>query len=126
MVNVCQCCGHPLPDNDVLLELTLMQRRIYLELQRAGKRGLTRSELVDRLYVGDANGGPLTAKNGLSVQRGRMEGILRTHQLKITSTRGADALWRLTVITGGDHDGTGAVHSRGGVAARVADASDGR
>jgi DNA-binding response OmpR family regulator len=97
-VKVCECCGHPLPDIEVQLELTNHQSRIYVALQKAGKRGLTLDQLLEKVYRDDADGGPLTAKMSLQVARRRMQSRLAKFGLQITHTMGHGSYWRLETL----------------------------
>lgn len=103
MVKVCECCGHPVVDHAVYLELTGIQRRIMESLHAAGSRGLTIDRLLHEVYAFDPNGGPLSGKNGLSVQRIRMQKILEKHGLMIKANyphgRATASIWRLASIT---------------------------
>jgi len=134
VVKVCQCCGHPTFGMEVLSEVTDMQRRMLEALQAAGRCGLTRDEMVNEVYAFDPDGGPLTARNSLSVQRNKLRTTLRRHALAIVSfgPRHARIRWRLESITeqritlksGENNDETRAVNPRSGVAAHLAHARD--
>ena len=68
---ICDCCGHPLPDDGPESALTPMQRRLFRILKIAGQRGVSGPELVDLLYQEDANGGP-DSLSIVSVMRSNM------------------------------------------------------
>ncbi len=95
MVTVCECCGHPLPSLEVQLELTRRQRDIFAALQKAGVAGITVSQLVDKIYSHDPDGGPDTAENVIHVQRWKMKDRLAKYGMQITTTKGHGSLWRL-------------------------------
>jgi hypothetical protein len=97
MVTVCQHCGHPLPEAEVLLDLTISQRRIYQVVKSAGQAGICRRDIFDAVYRDDPNGGP-DSLNVINVQKTKMKRRLAKHGLKIESTMGWDAKWRLEKI----------------------------
>ena len=69
-VEVCSCCGHPLPASGARASLTPMQRRMFDVVLRSGTAGITAPEIMNRLYEDDPDGGaenqnivPVMAKN---------------------------------------------------------------
>jgi hypothetical protein len=95
MVSVACCdkCGHPLPDLEVMVDLTRRQQQLFLVLQRAGRRGVLYRDIMDAIYV---DGLPST--NILSVMKHNMQPRLRRHGMKITVRTGPNSLWRLEAI----------------------------
>lgn len=98
-VPVCECCGHPLPTLEVQLELTRAQRIIFAAVQRAGAAGIPFRALITNLYREHADGGPLTAPNAVQVQRHKMQPKLAEFGLRIVSSGGHDARWRLEKLS---------------------------
>lgn len=96
MVSVCEKCGHPLPSLEVQLDLTKPQRRIFNALQRAGQAGLTRDQIIEKVYTDDPNGGPLTALNSICVQRWKMNKKMKPFGLFIKTTKGKPSYWSLS------------------------------
>jgi hypothetical protein len=96
-VKVCACCGHPLPVYDTLKGLTPSQQRIFELVEKAGQAGVSRRELMDKIYGGNPNGGP-SSPNVLNVQKTKMQIVLQSRGLKITSEGGHYARWRLEKI----------------------------
>lgn len=95
MVECCEKCGHPLNDFEVQIGLTPRQRDIFRALQKAGRRGLTISQLVEKVYGNDPDGGPLSAANVMHVSNIKMRKKLAKFGFKITSNGGHGAIWRL-------------------------------
>jgi hypothetical protein len=95
MVKVCECCGHPLPTLEVQLGLTPRQRDIFNALQKAGQRGLGMEELIHKVYLQEADGGPVTVSNVMCVQKIKMKDKLAAFGMQITSTLGHGAIWKL-------------------------------
>lgn len=94
MVKVCECCGHPLPEYEIIMDLTRMQQRLFQIVQRAGRAGVTSDVIMDRLYDGK---GP-DSTNILNVMKVKLQPKLQKHRMKITVRRGPGALWRLESI----------------------------
>ncbi len=94
---ICECCGHPLPDRHARLGLTRGQLRIFQIVEKAGTAGITRHDLMDKVYANDINGGP-DSQNVLNVQKTKMNLRLLKHGLRIASTGGHYTLWRLEKI----------------------------
>jgi hypothetical protein len=97
MTTVCKCCGHPLPESNAALGLTRGQQRLFQFVEKAGRAGITRHDLMDRMYANDPNGGP-DSLNVLNVQKTNMNRRLLKHGLKITTSRGHYSMWRLEKI----------------------------
>jgi len=95
-MKVCECCGHPLPEMEVMLDLTRMQQKLFVMLKNAGQAGLLSSAIHERLYVNE-NDTP-DSVNILSVMKQNMQPRLQKHGLKIAVRRGPSALWRLEAI----------------------------
>lgn len=92
---VCECCGHPLPELEVMLGLTASQQKMFVIIKRAGRAGIDRDGLMECLY---ANRCAPDSSNILSVMKLKMLPPLRKHGLKITSRPGPGAVWRLEAI----------------------------
>ena len=93
-MKACECCGHPVVEYDTLRGLTPAQQRIFNIVEKAGQAGITRKQLFDAMYSDDPNGGP-DNPNVLNVQRVKMQYALEKHGLKITTTGGHYATWRI-------------------------------
>lgn len=93
---LCKCCGHPVPVDDVAATLTGKARKLYEIIEAAGRVGITRDRAAGLLYADDPDGGPLT--HPISQWKWIVNGIIRTHGLEITSTRGPAAVYRLEAI----------------------------
>lgn len=91
----CECCGHPLPDLEVMLDLTHMQQKLFLIVKRAGRAGIDADSILECLY---ANCNVPDSGNILSVMKQAMIHPLRKHGLRITSRRGPGSMWRLETI----------------------------
>jgi hypothetical protein len=94
-VRVCECCGHPLPELEVMLDLTHMQQKLFVIIKRAGRAGIDADTIFEALY---ANECAPDSVNILSVMKQGMIPKLQKHGLKLTSRRGPGALWRLEAI----------------------------
>jgi hypothetical protein len=68
-------------------------------LQRAGRAGLPLGELINRLYSDHPDGGPLSALNGVCVQRLHMQPKLAKFGMTITTSRGHGSIWRLETLS---------------------------
>lgn len=93
---ICECCGHPLPEMEILLDLTPMQQKLFVLIQRAGQAGILASAIHERLYVNEDDTPDST--NILSVMKQSMQLRLQKHGIKIAVRRGPSALWRLETI----------------------------
>ena len=96
-VRTCECCGHPLPEYEAILDLTSKQQKLFAILHKAGRAGIAAEGIMERLYGDDANGGPESA-NILTVMKFAMQHKLQKHGMKITCRRGPGSLWRLEAI----------------------------
>ena len=94
-VRTCECCGHPLPKYEVLIDLTPKQQRLFQIVHRAGRAGINYNGIVDMLYA-DKDGGP--SRNILSVMKVRMQPKLAKHGLKLVCRTGPDSHWRVEAI----------------------------
>ncbi|MEY9506948.1 hypothetical protein ABIE87_006506 [Bradyrhizobium diazoefficiens] len=111
-LEVCECCGHPLPTLEVQLELTPRQRAIFGVLQKAGRAGIPLSLLVERLYSDHPDGGPLSALNGVCVQRQHMQSKLAKFGMTITTSKGHGSIWRLEELLKTErHNGVETAHA---------------
>ena len=98
MVKVCECCGHPVIDRVMFLELTHMQQKLFEAVEKSGQAGIGRREIFDHLYGTDPNGGP-DSLNIINVQKARMKPVLAKYGLKMTTVTGGHyACWRLEKI----------------------------
>jgi hypothetical protein len=94
-VRTCECCGHPLPNDEVELALPHVKRRIFQAVKRAGRRGASIDMIMDYVYGDDPSGGP-ESTNVLHVHRGKMQPTLAKFGLKLTVDRpGPGASWTL-------------------------------
>ncbi len=89
MVKICECCGHPLPELEIAEYLTRQQTLILIALKKAGRVGLTLSQVVDKLHGHDPDGGPEFAAQSVRVQVSKLRFILKPHGLTIFSAKNA-------------------------------------
>ena len=94
-MKICHACGHPLPEMEVLLDLTRMQQKFFVIVQRAGRAGITANTIIDTLYDGD--NGPCS-RNILHVMKSHMQPMLHKHKLKLTCRTGPNSRWRVEAI----------------------------
>jgi hypothetical protein len=80
---------------EVLLDLTKMQQKFFVIVQRAGRAGITSDTIIDSLYDGET--GPCS-RNILHVMKSHMQPKLHKHKLKMTTRTGPNARWRVDVI----------------------------
>lgn len=92
----CECCGRPIPEIEVMAELTRTQGRILLILDKAGTAGIHLAKLTDKLYEDDPDGGPLNAVSCIRTMRSKMEPVLKKFGMKIATQRGGN--WKLDVL----------------------------
>jgi hypothetical protein len=97
VVKVCECCGHPVPPDDIDAELTPTQRRVYHAVKRAGTMGITNPELMEKVYVDDPDGGPENT-NIIAVMMKRVRLVLASRGLTIRSTGGPGSRYYLELI----------------------------
>ena len=97
---VCHCCGFPLADDELAWLFTRTQLKIYLAVARAGRAGKSIEALVDRVYGDRPDGGPLYARNCMSVLiHQKINPKLAPHGLKITAGRGREGVpYRLVTL----------------------------
>lgn len=94
----CKYCGHPIHNENLERDLTPHQRNFYNILQKAGSAGLQAQDIADRLWAHDPNGGPVWARNCVSVMKRRINTKLRKHKIQVVTTVGAGHYYRLEVI----------------------------
>ena len=95
MVKVCECCGQPLPPDEVEVALPYIKRRIYQAVKKSGRRGITIASIMHFVYGDAPNGGP-ESDNVLHVHRGKMQPILARFGLRIgTDHRAVETRWML-------------------------------
>ncbi len=92
-VTCCDKCGHPLPDLEVMVDLTRRQQQLFLVLQRAGRRGVLYRDIMDAIYPDE-----LPSTKILSVMKHNMQPRLQRHGMKIVVRTGPNSLWRLEAI----------------------------
>jgi len=96
-VYACPYCNHPFAEAGIRDKLTPQQVRIFDAVEAAGQAGITRSELLAKIYFDRPEGGSEN-RGLLSVQKTLMGPALTHFGLKITSSYGHDARWRLMAI----------------------------
>ena len=89
MVKVCKECGHPLPELEVMMNLTRQQGKVFMALYKAGQRGLNTEQLLDKVYEDSPSGGPLTAEDSVRCCLSKMQHLLKPHGLRIKAYRNA-------------------------------------
>lgn len=95
----CPCCGtevsEPIYVAKKLFHLSPKQSRL-LRILKSAPEGLTNSEVMDRLYINDADGGPISS-NVISVMKANINKklIKAGMTIRIESTMGAHAIYRL-------------------------------
>jgi hypothetical protein len=104
-VRICQCCGFPLAQDEVAWLFRGKQRRIFEALARAGNAGLSREQLLDRVYWDDPEGGPLTARGVIAVMIcQQMNPKLEPFGLQIKGLSGRGSWpYRLTTLRANGH-----------------------
>jgi hypothetical protein len=91
---VCKSCGHPIPDNDVIVLLSGKQRRLFEIIARAGSLGIGVHEIMPELYALDPTGGP-TSTNIISVMAHYINRKINPFGLALACRRGPFGVWRL-------------------------------
>lgn len=86
-VDVCHCCGMPIPGDKVLDALTGLQQRVFTAIKRAGQAGIAGPRLMDVVYADDPSGGP-DNPNIISVVATQMNPRLERFGLKLVGKRG--------------------------------------
>ena len=89
----CRFCGQIVPPKDHVLQNKHVKRRIY-EYIRQHPEGVTRKQVLDAVYADCPNGGPLEM-NVISVHVQKINEILSDHGIRIASSRGPYATYRL-------------------------------
>lgn len=97
MIEVCKCCGHPLPDSDIAAALTQGQRFIYEAIRRAGRAGISTRVIFERMYAADPNGGP-DSTNIIAVQAQHANKRLIKFGLKLKGRSGPGGVYTLEKI----------------------------
>jgi hypothetical protein len=95
-MKVCECCGHPLPDLEVVEFLTKQQTTILIALKRAGRKGLTMPQMISELHAHNPNGGPEFAETSINVQLAKMRRLLAPYKLAVSVQR--NGVRRLDVV----------------------------
>lgn len=96
-MKICECCGHPILDHHASLGLTRSQLKLFQILEKAGQAGISRTDLMDKMYADRIDGGP-DSPNVLNVQKTYTNRRLLRHGLSIVTSGGHYALWRLEKI----------------------------
>jgi hypothetical protein len=94
-VVVCEACGHPKPDNEIVALLTGKQRRLFEIIVRSGTLGIGVHDIMPELYANDPTGGP-TNSQIISVMAHHINKKIAPFGLKLSCRRGPWAVWRLT------------------------------
>lgn len=95
----CPCCGYPMPSDALAPKLQGAQRQLYEIVRDAGTLGITKNELMTKLYGHRADGGPLT-DNIISIMNWQLNKKLRKAGLAIKPMRkGGCARYRLWEVS---------------------------
>lgn len=97
MVEVCPCCGNPMPDDSVLGALTPLQKRVFSAIKRAGQAGVPGTQLMGIVYAGDPTGGP-DNRNIIAVVAKQMNPRLERFGLKLVGKRGHGGFYVLRTL----------------------------
>ena len=98
-MTMCECCGHPVPDNVARFRLTKTERRLYDMVVRSGRAGVSVDAVVDALYGDRVDGGPLTARAVVCTVRCHMNTKMKPHGFAIKSfTRSYPPQWRMELL----------------------------
>ena len=89
----CPCCGQFIPPKVGALDNMRVKKRIYEFIAR-NPQGVSRDEIMDAAYADDPDGGPESV-NVISVHVLRINKILEHEGVRIQSTRGPHATYRL-------------------------------
>lgn len=89
-MNKCPTCGQLVPDNTLPKGLKLCGNEllIFKTVKRAGANGISTAELLNVLYSGVRDGGPLTARVSMRVTIHNLNSKLFNHNLVIRASRG--------------------------------------
>jgi hypothetical protein len=96
-VRICECCGHPLPGDDVEALLTPTQRKMYISVKAAGRSGITNPGLMQKIYADRFDGGP-EYTSVIAVMAKSIRTKLAPHGLTIRSTGGPGARYFLEIL----------------------------
>lgn len=96
-VKVCECCGHPLPDNSMESSLTPSQKRLFGIVRRAGTGGIAVADIMDVLYAQRSDGGP-DSRNIVCVMAKQMRARLEVSGVTIVATRGPGSRYFIVPI----------------------------
>jgi hypothetical protein len=91
---LCPHCGAPMPGDKVLLALTIMQRRLFEIVRVTGTAGITRADIMGKLYGDEAVDRPRNL-GIISVMANNMNLRLKEHGIRLKSSGGHGALWRI-------------------------------
>ena len=104
---LCPCCGSRIERPDLPIDglnhirLTPKQRDILGVIVESYPKPVTAELLIETLYGGDPNGGPLTVRNVLAVHVSRIRGIIEPYGWTVPLNRkgsGNTGLYRLEKI----------------------------
>jgi hypothetical protein len=95
-VNICECCGHPMPDAYERFGLSPQQLKLFKIVEKAGQAGITYEQLTSKMYGDDPDGGP--ESRVLTVQRTKMNKRLAMHGLSVEFKRGHYSTWRIVAL----------------------------
>ncbi len=95
----CPTCGHPMPTDALAPKLQGIQRQLYEIVRDAGTLGITKNELIAKLYGHRADGGPLT-DNIISIMNWQLNKKLRLAGFEIKAMRkGEGARYQLRSVS---------------------------
>jgi hypothetical protein len=97
-INVCPCCGHPVPPTDVLGILTPFRQRIFVLVQQAGTAGINATDLAEVLYANARNGGPVNAGQVVSITKKLINQQIAKFGIKIESKLGRGGRYWLRAL----------------------------
>lgn len=92
----CECCGQIIPPTVTALDNMRVKKRIY-DCIAKNPQGIGRDEIMDKVYGDDPDGGPEFV-NVISVHVLRINKLLKAEGVKIHSTRGPHATYRLVAL----------------------------
>ncbi len=93
---ICECCGQIIPPAIGALDNMRVKKRIY-ECVARHPEGVSRSEIIESVYADDPDGGPEFA-NVISVHVARINKLIEREGVRIHSTRGPHAVYRLVAL----------------------------
>jgi hypothetical protein len=91
---LCPHCGGLMPSDKVLQALTIMQRRLFEIVKVTGTAGITRADIMAKLY-GDEIGERPRSMGMVSVMANNMNLRLKEFGIRLKSSGGHGALWRI-------------------------------